>query len=361
MARPISILEVTAEERRELERRIGAATTPARDGIRARIVLLRSEGFGQLEVASRLGVSAPSVSKWSQRFDREGLDGLKDKPGRGVKPSIPLATVQRVIEEAGKAPPGRQRWSTRSLAREVGISAHSVARIWQDQGLKPHRLRTFKVSRDKKFEEKFWDVVGLYLDPPERSLVLCCDEKTQCQALERTQPGLPLGRGRIRTRTHDYIRHGTVTLFAALSYLEGKLIYRTEQQHTHVEWLRFLKQIDRETPADVTLHLIADNYGTHKHAKVVRWLKKHPRFNMHFTPTSSSWMNMVERFFADLTQDCVRAGSFTSVAKLVEAITAYLASRNENPKPYQWKADGATTLAKIQRSREVLATASQVT
>ena len=313
MARPISVLEVTPEEKRELERRVGVSTTAARDCLRAHIVLLRSEGVGQQEVASRLGVSAPSVSKWTQRFDRAGLDGLKDKPGRGAKPSIPLATVRRVVEEAGKAPPGRQRWSTRSLAREVGISAHSVARIWQSQGLQPHRLRTL-----------------------------------------RTQPGLPLGRGHIRTRTHDYIRHGTVTLFAALSYLEGKLIYRTEQQHTHVEWLRFLKQIDRETPEDVDLHLIADNYCTHKHEKVVSWLKKHPRFHMHFIPTSSSWMNMVERFFADLTQDCVRAGSFTSVAELVAAVTAYLACRNENPKPYKWKADGAKTLAKIQRSREAL-------
>ena len=356
MARPVSVLEVTAEEKRELERRAAASTTPARDGIRARIVLLRSEGVRQQEVASRLGVSAPSVTKWSQRFDRAGLDGLKDEPGRGVKPSIPLATVRRVIEEAGKAPPGRQRWSTRSLARKVGISAHSVARIWQSQGLKPHRLRTFKVSRDKKFE----DVVGLYLDPPEKSLVLCCDEKTQCQALERTQPGLPLGRGHIRTRTHDYIRHGTVTLFAALNYLEGKLLYRTEQRHTHVEWLRFLRQIDRETPDGVDLHLIVDNYCTHKHGKVVSWLAKHPCFHMHFIPTSSSWMNMVERFFADLTQDCVRAGSFTNVAELVEAITAYLAVRNENPKPYKWKADGTKTLAKIQRAREALEKASVV-
>ena len=360
MARPISVLDVTPEEKRELERRVGASTTPARDSVRAHIVLLRSEGVGQQEVASRLGVSAPSVSKWSQRFDREGLDGLRDKPGRGVKPSIPLSTVRRVVEEAGKAPPGRQRWSTRSLARELGISAHSVARIWQRQGLKPHRLRTFKVSQDKKFEEKFWDVVGLYLDPPERSLVLCCDEKTQCQALERTQPGVPLGRGHIRTRTHDYTRHGTITLFAALSYLEGKLIYRTEQHHTHVEWLRFLKQIDRETPADVDLHLIADNYCTHKHEKVVSWLKKRPRFHMHFTPTSSSWMNMVERFFADLTQDCVRAGSFRTVSELVDEITAYLVHRNENPKPYQWKADGAKTLAKIHRAREALAEAGPI-
>ncbi len=188
--------------------------------VRAHIVLLR-ERVGPQEVASRLGVSAQSVSKWSQRFDRERLDGLQDKPGRGAKPSIPLATVRRALEEAGKAPPGRQRWSIRSLAREVGISAHSVARIWQSQGLKPHRLRTFRVSSDRKFEEKFWDVVGLYLDPPARSLVLCYDEKTQWQSLKRTQTGLPLGRGHIRTRTHDYVRHGTVTLFAALSYLEG--------------------------------------------------------------------------------------------------------------------------------------------
>ena len=354
MARPISVLEVTPEETQELERRVRASTTSGRDSIRARIVLMRSEGVRQQEVASRLGVSVPSVNKWSQRFDREGLGGLKDKSGRGAKSSIPLATVQRVIEEAGKSPAGRGRWSTRSLAREVGISAHSVARIWQSQGLKPHRLRTFKVSKDKKFEEKFWDVVGLYLDPPEKSLVLCCDEKTQCQALERTQPCLPLGRGHIRTQTHDYIRHGTVTLFAALSYLEGKLIYRTEQKHTHVEWLRFLKQIDRETPKDVDLHLIADNYCTHKHEKVVSWLKKRPRFHMHFIPTSSSWMNMVERFFADLTQDCVRAGSFTSVTELVKAITTYLADRNETPKPYKWKADGAKTLAKIRRAREAL-------
>ncbi len=313
---------------------------------------MRAGGCSQREAARQLGVSVPSVNKWSQRFDLEGLAGLFDKPGRGAKRSIPDPTVKRIIEMAGPAPPGRRRWSTRSAAAAAGVSSDTVSRIWRGQGLKPHRSRTFKVSSDKHFEAKFWDVIGLYLDPPERSLVLCCDEKTQCQALERTQPCLPLGVGHIRTRTHDYIRHGTITLFAALNYLDGKLIHRTEERHTHVEWLRFLKQIERKTPPDVDIHLIADNYCTHKHAKVTAWLAKRERFHMHFTPTSSSWMNLLERFFADLTEDSVRAGSFVSVAQLVEAITAYLAEGNANPKPYRWKADGQEILDKIHRARQ---------
>ena len=197
-------------------------------------------------------------------------------------------------------------------------------------------------------------MIGLYLDPPEKSVVLCCDEKTQCQALERTQPALPLGVGHVRTRTHDYIRHGTICLFAAMSYLEGKLIYRTEHKHTHVEWLRFLKQIHREVPRELDVHVIADNYATHKHRNVTAWLAKHKRFHMHFTPTSSSWMNLVERFFADLTEDCVREGSFTSVKELKNSIVAYLEERNQAPKPYRWKASGAEILAKIQRARQAL-------
>ena len=211
-------------------------------------------------------------------------------------------------------------------------------------------LQGFRTTRISS--SKFWDVIGLYLDPPERSLVLCCDEKTQCQALERTQPCQPLEVSHIRT--HDYIRHGTITLFAALSYLDGKLLYRTEKRRTHVGWLRFLKQIERESPKDVDIHLIADNYATHKHAKVKAWLARRKRFHMHFVPTSSSWMNLIERFFADLTEDCVRPGSFTSVAQLVETITVYLAERNANPKPYRWKADGQEILAKIQRARRAL-------
>ena len=236
----------------------------------------------------------------------------------------------------------------------MGIAPSSVGRIWHQHGLKPHRTKTCKLSSDKQFESKFWDVIGLYLDPPEKSVVLCCDEKSQCQALERTQPALPLGVGHIRTRTHDYIRHGTVCLFAAISYLEGKLIYRTEARHTHLEWLRFLKQIDREVPNGLQIHIVADNYCTHKHTKVRDWLGKHKRFHMHFTPTSSSWLNLVERFFTDLMADCVRDGSFGSVKELTDAITAYLMERNENPKPYHWKAKGEEILAKIHRVRQAL-------
>jgi transposase len=242
------------------------------------------------------------------------------------------------------------------MAKEVGISPDSVHRIWQANDIKPHLVETFKESNDKRFEEKFWDVIGLYLDPPERALVLCCDEKSQCQALERTQLGLPLGVGEIRTKTHDYKRHGTITLFAALDYLDGKLIARTEEQHTHVEWLRFLKQIDRETPKHLDLHLIVDNYCTHKEENVRKWLAKHPRFHLHFTPTSSSWLNLVERFFGELTQDVIRDGSFSSVRQLVKDIESYLADRNLNPKPYKWKAKGEDILRKIQRAKDALKT-----
>ena len=240
------------------------------------------------------------------------------------------------------------------MARAVGISRHSVHKIWKQNELKPHLTRVFKVSTDPDFERKFWDVIGLYLHPPDKALVFCCDEKSQCQALERSQPALPLGVGHIRTQTHDYFRHGTITLFAALNYLEGKIISRTEPHHTHVEWLRFLKQIERETPVELELHLIVDNYGTHKHAKVQQWLKRRPRFHLHFTPTGSSWLNLVERFFAELTEEAIRAGSFGSVGELVRAIEQYLAHWRENPKRYTWHAKGEDILAKIKRAREVL-------
>lgn len=355
MARPISTLELTDEERAELQRRVRASTTPQRDVRRARIVLLRAEGLREEDVAEKLGTSVTTVSLWSRRFDESGLDGLRDLPGRGRKPSLPPEKVQRVVTEVTQPPEGRRRWSTRTMGKAVGVSADSVHRIWKQNDLKPHLTRTFKVSRDPEFERKFWDVIGLYLEPPERALVLCCDEKTQCQALERTQPALPLGVGHIRTKTHDYIRHGTITLFAALNYLDGKILSRTEARHTHVEWLRFLKQIDRQTPTDVELHLIVDNYSTHKHAKVKQWLEKHPRFHLHFTPTSSSWLNVVERFFADLTEDCVRDGSFTGVRQLIQAIEDYLVARNEEPKRYVWRAKGQEILAKIQRARAALA------
>ncbi len=355
MARPISIIELTDLELQELQRRVKAPTVSVRDSLRATIVLRRSEGVKQAQLAEELGVSVPCVNKWSQRFERDGLEGLRDRKGRGRPRWIPAGKVEKVITEATRPPQPRTRWSVRTMAREVGISPDSVQRIWRANDIRPHLVRTFKVSNDKYFEQKFWDVIGLYLDPPERALVLCCDEKSQCQALERTQPGLPLGVGEICTKTHDYKRHGTITLFAALNYLDGKLIARTEQRHTHVEWLRFLKQIERETPKQLDLHLIVDNYCTHKQQKVRKWLSRHRRFHIHFTPTSSSWLNLVERFFGELTQDVIRDGSFTSVRQLVEDIETYLAERNLDPKPYRWKAKGEEILRKIQRAKRALA------
>jgi transposase len=272
MARPIKVVEASADVRAELERRAKAATSAHRDRFRADIILLRLGGLGIEAVAERMRTSMPTVSTWSSRFERYGLDGLKDKTGRGRKPSIPAAKIERVITEVTRPPKGRNRWSVRSMGRYAGISPSTVQRLWTKNDLKPHVVKTFKLSNDPKFEQKFWDVIGLHLDPPAKALVLCCDEKSQCQALERTQLGLPLAPGKPRPMTHDYTRHGTITLFAALNALEGKLITRTEKRHTHVEWLRFLKQIDRETPKHLDVHLIQDNYATHKHPKVKAWL-----------------------------------------------------------------------------------------
>ena len=354
MARPISKVEIAESEQQELQRRVKAPTVSKRDSLRATIILRRAEGIKQVQIAEELRVSVACVNKWSQRFERDGLEGLRDQKGRGRPPSIPAQKVEKVIADATRPPKPRTRWSVRTMAKAAGISPDSVHRIWQANDIKPHLVETFKVSNDKHFEEKFWDVIGLYLDPPERALVLCCDEKSQCQALERTQPGLPLGVGEIRTKTHDYKRHGTITLFAALNYLDGKLIARTEEKHTHVEWLRFLKQIDRETPKELDLHLIVDNYCTHKQENVQKWLSRHPRFHIHFTPTSSSWLNLVERFFGELTQDVIREGSFDSVRQLIKDIESYLTQRNLNPKPYKWKAKGEEILRKIQRAKDTL-------
>jgi transposase len=354
MARPIKVLTADDDVRTELERRARSSTSAHRDRWRAKMILLRLEGLKIEDVAARMGTSTPTVSTWSSRFEKFGLDGLRDKAGRGRKPWIPTKKIERVITEVTRPPKNRKRWSVRSMGRHVGISHSTVQRIWSKSELKPHVIKTFKLSNDPNFEAKFWDVIGLYLDPPANALVLCCDEKSQCQALERTQLALPLAPHRPRTMTHDYTRHGTVTLFAALIALTGRLIARMEVNHTHVEWLRFLKQIDRQTPKDLDLHLIADNYATHKHPKVTAWLARHPRFKMHFTPTSSSWLNMVERFFADLGQDVIRPGSFTSVKELVDDITAYLTERNAHPQPYKWTAKGEEILNKIRRARAAL-------
>ena len=351
MGRPVMRIVLDDEVRGELIRRERGSTTPKRDSIRAAIVLRKADGMRQEDIAAELQASRVAISKWTRRFVKQGLAGLVDEPGRGRKPSLPTEKVAAVITRVTQPPPGGTRWSVRSMARAVGVSPDAVHRIWRRNEPRPHRVGTFKLSTDPRFETKFRDVIGLYLDPPERALVLCCDEKSQCQALERSQPGLPLGIGHIRTQTHDYIRHGTITLFAALDHLDGKIISRTADQHTHEDWLRFLKQIDRETPEGMDLHLIADNHGTHKHERVRAWPAKHPRFHMHYTPTGSSWLNLVERFFRDLTRDAIREGSFTSVRELVRTIEACLAERNLAPTPCRWHKDGQAILEKIHRAR----------
>lgn len=362
MSRPIRALPITEAQRSALRALVGRPTSSQREAWRAHIILHRADGVSQQETARRVGVNRPVVALWEKRFAQAGLAGLADAKGRGRKSRIALATKGEILTRATQPPPARQRWSVRTMAEATGVSKATVQRLWNANDIKPHLVRTYKLSRDPQFESKFWDVIGLYLDPPERALVLCCDEKSQCQALERTQPGLPLGIGHIRTKTHDYTRHGTITLFAALSYLDGKIFGQTAPRHTHAQWLVFLKHLDKHTPADLTLHLIIDNYATHKHPKVASWIawrnaRQRPardgreRIVLHFTPTSSSWMNLVERFFRDLTEDAVREGSFGSIADLVRAIEAYLAEHNLAPKRYVWKAAGRDILRKINRAR----------
>lgn len=331
---------------------------------RYQVILCRSIGLSQEETGIKVGMSRQSVNSWEKRFVAEGFDGLNERKRSGRKPSLDEKIKEEIITEATRPPKGRTHWSTRSMAKAKGVSNQTVHRLWKSNEIKPHLTRTFKVSKDKHFEEKFWDVIGLYLQPPDRALVLCCDEKSQCQALERTQPGLPLGLGHIRTKTHDYTRHGTLTLFAAMDYLDGKIFHNTAARHTHVEWLAFLKQIDQEAPEGLCLHLVVDNYCTHKHRKVRSWLKwrnqRHrkvegiDRLVMHFTPIASSWMNLVERFFRDITVDCVRDDSFASVNELKDSILDYLNERNLNPKPYVWKAEGKSILEKIQRAKAAM-------
>src|SRR6516225_847950 len=346
-------LALEAGERQELQRRMRATTIAVRDRQRAEIILLRAEGMTQEQISTRLGVSRVTVGDWCQRFLAQRLAGLDDALGRGRKPSLPAAAVRMVLDQAVTPPATLGRWSCRTMARAAGISQASVQRLWAANDIKPHLSRTFKLSNDKQFETKFWDVIGLYLDPPEKALVLCCDEKSQCQALERTQPGLPLGVGHIETRTHDYIRHGTLTLFAALNYLDGKLISRIAARHRHQEWLAFLTLIDQQSPPDLDIHIIADNDATHKHPTVRAWLARHPRFRMHFTPTSSSWLNLVERFFRDLT-DFITEQSFASLGELADAIITFLAERNANARRYVWQAKGEDILRKISAAREQL-------
>ena len=344
---------LTSEERAELMRQVRSKLTSVRLAQRARIVLLAAQGLQNKDIAAQLGVGRVQVSRWRERYAESRLAGIERDLPRGAPPVT--VDVARLVELTTQSTPkAATHWSTRTMAAELGVSSASVSRHWRKHGLKPHVVRSFKVSRDPKFVEKLEDIVGLYLSPPEHALVLCCDEKSQVQALDRTQPGLPLKKGRAATLTHDYKRNGTTTLFAALNVLDGHVISQCQQRHRHTEWLKFLKKIDRETPQDKALHLIVDNYATHKHPNVQKWLVRHPRLHMHFTPTSASWLNMVERFFRDITDKRLRRGVFISVPELITAIEEYIARHNTNPKPFIWTKSARDILQKVIRANSRL-------
>jgi len=353
---------LTNEQHQSLTQWARGRSLPARQVERARIVLLAATGRQDIEIAEELRISNQKAARWRKRFLAAGISGLeKDAPRPGRTPSIAGAIVDEVIRTTTQErPPNATHWSTRTMAAQVGISEASVRRIWQAHGLKPHLVETFKVSNDPDFAAKLEAIVGLYLNPPEHALVLCCDEKSQIQALDRTQPSLPLKRGRGETMTHDYKRNGTATLFAALNTLDGQVISLCQDRHRHQEWLKFLRLLDDATPETKQLHLIADNYATHKHPKVQRWLKRHPRFHVHFTPTSASWLNMVERFFRDLTHNRLKRGVFRDVEELITAIDHYVDRHNENPKPFIWTAKASDILEKVMRARKVLDNAHSV-
>ena len=325
---------------------------------RARIVRMAGDGIANQDIAREVGVSRPTVQLWRERFLALRMAGLqKDAPRPGRLPSITEAKMRAVIDATLRTkPPAATHWSVRTMADAQGISPASVQRIWKQHHLKPHLIKTFKVSRDKHFVDKLYDVVGLYLNPPDKSLVLCVDEKSQIQALDRTQPGLPLKKGRCGTMTHDYKRNGTTTLIAALSMLDGQVIGECMPRHRHQEFIRFLNTIDTETPSALDLHMIVDNYATHKHPRVKSWLTRHPRFHLHFIPTSSSWVNMVERWFRDLTEKRIRRGVFTNVPELIEAIHEYLDNHNQHPKIFKWTASVEQILAKVAKCKEALET-----
>lgn len=351
--RVASVIELTDAQRDELIKLAHSQSTPVRLARRAGIVLLAADGLDNHGIAELLGVGRIQVGRWRERYAAAGLKAIaKDAARGGRKAKVDPDEIVRLTTQS--TPHGATQWSTRSLAAVAGVSDTTVQRVWKSRGLKPHRIKRFKVSRDPKFAEKLEDIVGLYICPPEHAMVLCLDEKSQVQALDRTQPGLPMKPGRAGTMTHDYKRHGTTTLFAAMSTLDGTIIARCAQRHRHSEWLAFLRQIERETPTDKVLHLICDNYATHKHPAVKQWLAKHPRIHVHFTPTSASWLNMVERFFRDLTTECLRNGVFRSVPELIAAIGQYIALHNQNPKPFVWTAKANDILAKVIRANSRL-------
>ena len=330
--------------------------TPQKLVWRSRIVLLTAAGVGTMSIVRALGKSKPTVWRWQQRFVAQGIAGLeRDATRPGRKPPLAPAVIAQVVGKTlHERPPAATQWSTRTMARAVGLSQTSVRRIWNAHGLKPHLTRGFKLSNDKRFVDKLRDVVGLYLSPPDKAMVLSVDEKSQVQALDRTQPGLPIKKGRAGTMTHDYKRHGTTSLFAALDVATGAVIGQCMRRHRHQEFLRFLRTIDQQTPKTLDLHLILDNYATHKHDKVKLWLDKHPRFHLHFTPTSASWLNLVERFFGLITQERIRRGVFTSLDALETAIREYLDNHNAAPNPFVWTKSADQILAKVERARNAL-------
>ena len=353
VARPVVL---DSEQILQLEQWSRARSLPARLVERARIVLLAGQGKRDMEIAAQLSLSPNKAARWRNRFLDAGMEALKkDAPRPGRTPRITPAMVREVITRTTQTKPANAtHWSTRALAAEMGISDSSVLRIWRVNGLKPHLIETFKLSNDPHFADKLESIVGLYLNPPEHALVLSVDEKSQIQAVDRTQPGLPLKRGRGATMTHDYKRNGTTTLFAALNTRNGEVMGMCMQRHRHQEWMRFLRHIQQATPANKQVHIICDNYATHKHPAVQRWLGRNPRFHVHFTPTSASWLNMVERFFRDLTANRLKRGIFRDLEELIMAVGDYIDRHNHNPKPFIWTASARDILEKVTRARKVL-------
>jgi transposase len=347
-----------ADQLAALDRLATGRSTPRHYAVKARSLLRLAAGDEIKSIATDLGTSRVSVAAWRDAFLTGGVDALTCiKEGRGRKPSVPAETVARIVElTMHSCPVNATHWTCRTMARFQNVSSATVQRIWDVHGLQPHRTETFKLSSDKHFVAKLTDVVGLYMAPPDKAIVLCVDEKSQIQALDRTQPGLPMKRGRCGTMTHDYKRNGTTTLFAALNILDGKVIGQCFQRHRHIEYLKFLRLLDRQFPKSLHLHLVVDNYGTHKHPKVVAWLAKHQRFHIHFTPTSSSWLNLVELWFRDLTQKRIRRSAFQSVPDLIAAISAYIYANNVAPKPFVWSATAESILKKVAKCKDIYET-----
>ena len=358
MFKPANALGIDANQQKRLEHLVRSGKTPQKIVLRARIVLLASQGRPNHAIARQLDTSRPTVLLWRERFSHAGVPGLmRDAKRPGRKPALSADQVKAVVQATLQTTPANAtHWSVRSMAKAQGLSRMAVHRIWKAHKLQPHRVETFKLSRDPQFVEKVRDVVGLYLNPPDKALVLSVDEKSQIQALDRTAPLLPLRPGIPARQSHDYQRHGTTTLFAALSLLDGKVIGECLPRHRSREFIRFLNKIGQETPAELDLHLIVDNYSTHKSPPVKRWLKRHPRLHLHFIPTSSSWLNLVERWFGEITRKRIRRGTFTSVKALIAAIESYLKEHNHDPKKFVWTKDAETILAKVNRCKEALGT-----